>query len=183
MQETPQTVELPWADQVARLALRVIMADIIVSIGLGLVVMLAWGVRPDSALLNDLGNGPGGGRGIPAAGFLVATLLGFPSFSNGLRDVVRGRWRETRRLLAFVGPLMIFTGFLYVSDGLDPCGSWLDEYSRLGDQPLCQWFDDSLELHARFHLLYHALVPTVILVALYRLAAGRWHQAIITREG
>jgi hypothetical protein len=178
MQQPPQAVELPWADQVARLALRVIIADMIVSVAMGLLVAVAWGVRPDNTFLNDLGSGPGGGRGIPAVVFMLAWFMGFPSLVRGLRDLTQGRWPEARRLLAFVGPLVVFVGFTYVAHGLDPCGGLLDEGSRLGDQPLCQRYGDSLEVHTRFHLLYHALVPTVFLVALYRLALGRWHSAI-----
>lgn len=179
MQQLPQTVDLPWADQVARLALRLIMADSIFSVAMGLLVALAWGVRPDSALLNDLGGGPGGGRGIPAVGFLLALVMGFPSLGVGLRDVARGRWSGARRLLAFVGPLVVFVGFTYAAHGLDLCNGLLDATSRLGAQPLCEPYGDSLEVHTRFHLLYHALVPTVFLVALYRLALSRWHPAIM----
>ena len=162
----------------ARLALRIIVADIVVSIGMGLLIAIAWEFQPGSAFLDDLASGPGGGQGIPAAGFLLAMLLSLPSLGAGLLAMARGRWPETRPLLSFVGPFAIFVSFMFLAHDLDPCRGLLDGASRWGAQPLCEGSGDSLNIHGRLHLLYHALVPTAPVVAVYWLAARRWRAAI-----
>ena len=162
----------------ARLALRVIVADIIVSVGMGLFIVVAWEFQPGSDFLNNLASGPGGGQGIPAAGFLIALFLSVPSLGAGLLALVRGQWLEVSRLLSFAGPFAVFVSFLFLAHDLDLCrGAW-DETSRWGTLQLCEGSGDSLTIHGRFHLLYHALVPTALVVALYWLAARRWRPQI-----
>ena len=182
MEQSGRTAELSLSDRVARFALRVILADITFSVGMGLLIAVAWGVRPDSEFLNDLAGGPGGGRGIPAVGFLLTTIISLSSLGVGVWDLVRGRWSGARRLLAFAGPLVIFVGFTYVPHALDPCPGQLPEVAVLVSQSSWERLCEGVDIQPRFHLLYHALVPAVFLVRLYWLAARRWHPVITRRR-
>ena len=158
-----------WADALARVALLILAVDYTLSLILGSLIATRW------PFLEDWGGGFGGGNGLPVLGYVLAVVLGVPSLLAAIQDPSK----RVGRLLAFVGPFIILVGFAGVSHALDPCvtGLW-DASSRLGSQPLCERFGGELNIHTRFHLLHHALVPTVVLVPLYWLALGRLHPPV-----
>ncbi len=154
------------ADELARIALLILAVDVTLSLIIGSLVAIRW------PFLSEWGGGFGGGNGLPVLGYLVALFLGVPSLLAAIQDSNK----RAGRLIPFFGLFIILVGFAGVSHALDPCvtGLW-DASSRLGSQPLCERFGAELNIHTRFHLLHHALVPTVALVPLYWLALRRWH--------
>ncbi len=158
-----------WADRLARLALLILIVDVTLSLVIGSLIAIKW------PFLREWGGGFGGGNGLPVLGYLIALFLGAPS----LLAAIQGSNKRAGRLMAFMGPLIILVGFGGVSHALDPCVTGLlDGTSRLGSQPLCERFGAELNIHTRFHLLHHALVPTVVLVPMYLLALSRWHPTV-----
>ncbi len=142
------------ADGLARLGLWIVIADVIVSTVAGLIAVVEW---------QDANSGPGGGWGVPGMALMLAAVLGAPSFLVGLVDLARGRWREAGRLMAVVGPVLIFVGFFFGA----------------------HWAARTWSITERYHLLYHALLPTAALVALYVAAFRRWYPSQVdhpTRE-
>lgn len=157
-------------DRLAQAAFLIIALDMLLSVIFGVVAVIAW---PD---LKFMGSGPGGGNGIPGIVVLAATAMGAPSFILALVHAVRGEWRKLGHLLPFVGPALIFFGFFFVSHAFDPCGfSFASLHTTVLGTPLCQPWGGGLEIHSRFHLLHHALIPTVFLVYMYWLSLRRWH--------
>ena len=88
-------------------------------------------------------------------------------------DLLRGRWAAgARRLLAFVGPVLVVVGAEIVPHLLNPCllADALD--SRL--LGLCERTADGVDVAGRWHALDHTLVGALPMAALYRLALRRW---------
>lgn len=150
------------AHTLARLGLWLIVASITLSTLVGIVAIGAW---------PDAGEGPGGGWGVPGMVLLLAVGLGLPSAPLAVGGLVRGQWPQGRYLLAVAGPLLILVGFFFGSHLLDPCArGWLAPASES-----CEWAAGSWNVHPRYHLLYHALVPTAVLVAAYVALFQRWY--------
>jgi hypothetical protein len=159
-----------WPDRLALLALLLVAADAALSALLGAWVAIRW------PSLREAGEGFGGGWQLPLLGFLVALLLGLAGLS--VADPGSAGAARPRRWLAVAGPFLILVGFGFGAHLLDPCArGWLDAGSRLGSAPTCERFGEGLGIHTRFHLLWHALVPTALLVSLYWAALRRWHPA------
>jgi hypothetical protein len=159
------------ADRSARIGYWIVLITILIGLALGLIAAAAGG------WWTSLGEGVGGLYGAPGATLVIAMLLGLPSLVLGFTAIVRRRWRGAVRMLAYFGPLAIAVAFVLVPHTLDPCFQGvLGPFSRLGDTPLCERFGLELNVHTRFHLLWH-MAPTAVLVAGYRLALGRWHPA------
>jgi hypothetical protein len=120
----------------------------------------------------------GGGWAIPALTFMIALLLGLPSLVLGLIDLKREGWQQAGQVLAFLGPLIIFVGFIFISHDLDPChlGVWTVQ-SRFGSIPLCERYLGEVLIDTRFHWLLHA-IPDPFLVSAYWFALRKWHQDI-----
>ncbi len=150
------------ADGLARLGLWLVIANIMASTIIGLIAVIVW---------QDAGTGPGGGWGVPGMALLLAAALGIPGFLIGIIDMALGRWHCAGRLLAVAGPLLIFLGFFFGSHLLDPCArGWVDSHSASCEPAAGTW-----NVHERYHLLYHALVPTAGPVAQYASAMRRWY--------
>lgn len=138
------------------------IANVILSTVVGIIGIVAW---------HDASSGPSGGWGVPGMALLLAVALGIPSFLLGIADITRGRWHRAGRLLATIGPFIIFLGFFFGSHLLDPCArGWIDPQSGSCEPAAGIWNIDE-----RYHLLYHALVPTAGLVALYAALFRRWY--------
>ncbi len=153
------------AGGLARLGFWLVTADVLVSTVVGIIGVVAW---------HDAGTGPGGGWRVPGMALLLAGALGIPGFLLGIIDMARGRWHCAGRLLAVAGPLLIFLGFFFGSHLLDPCArGWVDPQAGS-----CEWSHGTWNVHERYHLLYHTLVPTAGLVALYAAAMRRWYSDV-----
>ncbi len=157
-------------DWLGQAALAIIIVDMLFSIILGILAIVIW------PRLQVLGSGPGSGAGLPMMGLMAATALGVPSLLLGIFDLLRGRFRQTGRLLVFVGPLAIMLRFFFVVHALDPCvRGWLTLESQIAGIPLCEPYLTKLNIHTRLHLLHHAMVPTSFLAGLYWMSLRRWY--------
>ncbi len=147
------------SSRLARLGWRIILLDAIISLVLGLLAALVGGS------LTALGNGLGGGNGIPDLIFLIPVLLGLFLY---FRRVFKREKRKTDWLLAFIGPLLISIGYILIAHAFDPCNNGLwDLNSQIGDSVrLCERFGSEISIHTRFHYLWH-IVATLPLVWLY----------------
>lgn len=134
---------------------------------LGLVAAFAGG---DST---KLGTGPSGGWGIPDLILTFAMLLALPSFVIGFGDLFRKRAGAGVRMLAYAFPRLISVAYFVIAHIFDPClnGIWTS-FSHVGSAALCEWSGSDLNVHTRFHLLWHVL-PTLPLVLLYWLFIER----------
>ena len=123
------------------------------------------------------GGGLPGARDLPATlpflGYGLAIALGLPSVLAGGWDVLRGRWAPGgRRLLAFVGPVLVVFGTEILPHLVSPClpaalgADWLP--------PVCERTERGVDVADRWHALDHALVGALPMAALYRLALRRW---------
>jgi hypothetical protein len=162
----------------ASIGWRIILLTGAISLLLGLLAALVGG------RLTALGNGIGGGNGIPDLVFLLAVLMGLPGLFRGLVGVVRREKHQAKWLLVFIGPLLISSGYILIAHALDPClnGLW-DLSSRIGDTiPLCERFGSEINIHTRFHYLWHVL-PALPLIWLYGNALKRWFPKIVGSPG
>lgn len=130
-----------------------------------------------------------GGGGLPSVsdlpwilsmlGYGLAILLGLPSLLAGAWDLLRGHWAVGGwRLLAFVGPVLVFVGIEVLPHLLNPCAIPYAMGNR--DLPgFCvtnpEWGAD---VEDRYHLLDHALVGGLPMAALYWLALRTWRPAV-----
>ncbi len=106
----PATLWQRWADRLARVASRMLIATMVLGLIAGMVVVLAWRPGGDATAYNW----PYRVQGLA---LLIVLILGIPSLLVGARDGIRGRWAPgASRLLAFVGPLIV----LVVGEGLTP---------------------------------------------------------------
>jgi len=86
----------------------------------------------------------------------------------GARGLIKRDKKQTQLGLTFIGPLIISFGYILIAHTFDPCenGLW-DMSSRIGETiALCERFGSGINIHTRFHYLWHIL-PTVPLVWLY----------------
>jgi hypothetical protein len=165
------------ADRLARYGWRVLLAALLVALIGGMVEVLIWepGNGPISADCPAPPCAPEGLPGLsdlatvlPILGQLLAILLGFPSALVGGWDLLRGRPSDGgRRLLAFVGPVLVLVGTEIVPHvanlGLCAVASELCRYSP-------EWGTD---ISDRWHPLDHALLGALPMIAIYWRARRR----------
>ena len=174
------------ADRLARWAWPVLLASVALAL-VGGAVVGAW--NPATAApepyVDECADPPcfgGGGlpglRDLPATlpflGYGLAIALGLPSVLAGGWDLLRGRGAAGgRRLLAFVGPVLVVVGTEIVPHLLSPClpaelgADWVPGVCER--HPVQGW-----DIEERWHALDHALVGALPMAALYQLALRRW---------
>jgi hypothetical protein len=142
---------------------QLIVFDVWISLIFGLIAALFGG------RFERFGVGIGGGYGVPDLIFLVAALFGLPSFLHGLRLLIGRERGASRWLLAFLGPLLISFAYILVPHTLDPCSNGLWTLTdQIGTSvQLCERFGSDIDIHTRFHYLWHIL-PTLPFVWIYR---------------
>lgn len=150
-----------WSDRLAFISFLITILNIVISTIAGLIAALGGG------RLTELGSGAGGAYGLPDITNTLALALTLPALIFGISLLIRKKEGAMGRILVFVGALMISFGFLVIAHVLDPClsGIWTSR-SHLGDIPLCERFGFELNIHTRFHLLWHA-TSTLPLVLVY----------------
>ena len=177
-----------WADRLARYGWLVLVAAVAVALIGGVIAAATWqpGGAPPPPPVAECANPPCfGGGGLPSArdlplilpllGYLLAIVLGVPGLLAGAYDLLRGRpVAGSRRLLAFVGPLLVLIGMEIVPHIVNPCAlSWLLGHRWLPG--ICAYNPDwGGDFADRWHALDHALVGALPLAALYTLALRRW---------
>lgn len=183
-----------WADRLARSAWLILVAAVTVALIGGVISAITWQPSATPALVVECPDPPClGGGGLPGVrdlpfilplllpllGYLLAIVLGLPSLLAGADDLLRGRWAVgSRRLLPFVGPLLVFIGVEVVPHLINPGGlSWLLDQRWFPG--LCAYNPDwGGDVTDRWHALDHALVGALPLTALYSLALRRWHPTV-----
>ena len=110
---------------------------------------------------------------LPFLGYGLAIALGLPSLLAGGWDLLRGRGAAGgRRLLAFVGPVLIVVGTEVVPHVASPC---LPAELGVGGLPaVCERTAQGVDVEERWHALDHALVGALPMAALYWRALRRW---------
>ncbi len=180
------------ADRLARYAWLILLISVAVALVGGAVIAVAWQPRAQEAQYFDEcpnppcfgGGGLPGVRDLPMAvstlGYGLAILLGLPSLLAGAWDLLHARWGAgSRRVLAFVGPLLFFAGTEIVPHLLNPCFFALEFAGKRLPEFYCAYSPESgADLADRWHLLDHTLVGAVPMAALYWLALRRWRPAL-----
>ncbi len=191
----PATRAARWqrgADRLARYAWLILLAAVALALLGGIVYAATWQPRADTvqAPVDECEDPPCFGGGglpgirdlpvvIPVLGHLLAIVLGLPSLVAGAWSLLRGRWAAGgRRLLPFVGPVLVFVGMEIVPHMVSPCAL----AQALGSSTLpgiCERTAHGVDIKDRWHALDHALVGALPLAALYWLALRRWHPTVI----
>ncbi len=185
------------ADRLARYAWVILLVSIALALIGGAVSTVAWQPSSSDAQTQvDACESPPcfGGDGLPGAqdapwmismlGYGLAILLGVPSLLAGSWDVLRGRTvAAARRVLVFVGPLLVFILIEILPHLLNPCTIPYELGSRnlLG---ICETNPEwGADVASWFHLLDHALVGALPLTVLYWLALRRWRPDVARLRG
>ncbi|CAA9560653.1 MAG: hypothetical protein AVDCRST_MAG49-2524 [uncultured Thermomicrobiales bacterium] len=182
------------ADRLARWAWPVLLAAVALALAGG-VAVAAWAsdTEEPEPVVDECEDPPCFGGGglpglsdlpvvLPVLGYGLAIALGLPSVLAGGWDLLRGRWGAGgRRLLAFVGPLLVLVGTEVVPHVISPC---LPAELGAGWQPgVCERQEHGgLDVGDRWHALDHALVGAVPMAALYWLALRRWRPELALRR-
>ena len=167
------------ADRLVRVGWLVLLAAVAVALAGGALGALV----PDSGGDDTGGGGGPGWADVPwivsMLGYGLAILLGLPSLLAGGWDLARGRRSlGARRLLPFLGPVLVFVGIELLPHLLNPC-TIPYELGRRDLPGICQTDPDwGADVESRYHLLDHALVGALPLAALYSLALRRWRPAV-----
>lgn len=159
------------ADQMAGYGWRLLLAAVCVALVGGVIEVFVWepSPGPSSDVCPRPPCGPEGLPGLsdvatvlPILGYLLAIVLGIPSLIFGTWDLAHGRGRDGgRRLLAFVGPVLVLVGTEIVPHianlGLCAAVSELCSYSP-------DWGSD---ISDRWHPLDHAVLGALPMTAIY----------------
>lgn len=185
-----------WADRLAGYAWLVLLTAVTLALLGGIIGAVTWqpDANPVPARVDECADPPcfelGGVPGIqdlpvvlPALGYVLAIALGLPSLLTGTGDCIRGRWAVgSRRLLPFIGPVLILVGVEIVPHVVSPCT--LAQVLGSDELPgICERAEHGVDIKDRWHALDHALVGALPLAALYRLALRRWHPAVSRGRG
>jgi len=185
------------ADRLARYAWVILLVSIALALIGGAVSTVAWQPSSSDAQTQvDACESPPcfGGDGLSGAqdapwmismlGYGLAILLGVPSLLAGSWDVLRGRTvAAARRVLVFVGPLLVFILIEILPHLVNPCTIPYELGSRnlLG---ICETNPEwGADVASRFHLLDHALAGALPLTVLYWLALRRWRPDVARLRG
>lgn len=157
------------AYRLAQIGWRIILWNTAIGLVLGLLATLVGGV------LIPLGSGLGGGYAIPDLLYLLAALLGLPGMFRGIAGIIKQKKDETKWSLVFIAPLLISVGYILIAHAIDPCINEIWSLSdRIGNSiPLCERFGQDINIHTRFHYLWHIL-PALPLVWLYGRMLRSW---------
>lgn len=164
-----------WVDRLAFAGFILTMIDIVLSAVAGLIAALIGGQ------VTEWGSGMGGGYAIPPLANTLALLLTLPALILGIMLLIRKREGAVGRIWVFVGTFLIGFGYILIAHSFDPCirGVWTS-HSRLGDDiRLCERFGNELNIHTRFHLIWHA-VPTIPLLLIYWYGLARTYPQLLS---
>lgn len=182
-----------WVDWLARCAWAVLLVAVAVALVGGIIGAVTWqpSANPVPAPVDECANPPcfGGGsspgvRDLPwiitMLGYLLAIVFSLPSLFAAGWDFLRARWQAgSRRLLAFVGPVLLLVGTEIVPHLLNPCSFALAAGGKRLPEFYCAYSPEwGADFADRWHLLDHALVGALPLIMCYWLALRRWHPAI-----
>jgi hypothetical protein len=168
-QTVTQTPGQRRADQLARIAL----LTLVISVAFGLIYgALDALIYPYVSFVQAV-NGPV--FQLVTLAYFLAMLLGVPGLLVGIRDGLRGQWGQAGRVLAFVGPLIIFFGVSGLSHLLIPCQTDPPVWPANTFTP---WLCTAGSIKGQFHLLHHTLTMGVILLVLYWFALRKWYPSV-----
>lgn len=170
------------ADRLAQYGWPILLVSIAVGLIGGVILAAIW--QPDESVGGMSGPGL---RDLPmiisTLGYLLVILLGVPSLLAGAWDFLRGHWTAGgRRILVFVGPVLLLVGTEIVPHLLNPCLFALE----LGGKRLpglCDYGEWGTDFAARWHLLDHTLVGAISFAALYWLALRKWRPGVARFRG
>ncbi|MGH2451891.1 MAG: hypothetical protein ACRDGE_11620 [Candidatus Limnocylindria bacterium] len=165
------------ADRMADYGWRVLLGAVSIALVGGVIQVFIWepSAGPSSDVCPRPPCGPEGlprlsdaATVLPILGYLLVIVLGVPSLLSGTWDLVHGRGTDGgRRLLAFVGPVLVLVGTEIVPHianlGLCAAAAELCSYSP-------EWGTD---ISDRWHPLDHAVLGAVPMTAIYWLARRR----------
>jgi len=172
-EEMSQTVtQTPWrrrADRLAQVALLILLISVAFGLIYGVLDALLY---PYVSFIQTV-NGPV--FQLVSLAYFLAVLLGVPGLLVGIQDGFRGQWVQAGRVLAFVGPLVIFLGVLGLSHLLIPCQTDPPVWPPNTFTP---WLCTAGGIKGQFHLLHHTLTMGVILLVLYWFALRKWYPSV-----
>jgi len=126
--------------------------------GLGALLGGAW---------TSVGEGLGGGWGVPSMVFNLSILLSMPGLIIGFHKMMKKGFRNKVGLIFFLVTFAISVAFILIAHSVDPCDRRFWTLSdRWGTQPMCERFGSGISIHTRFHLLLHA-APIFIVMLIY----------------
>ncbi len=181
----PESSPAHWqrlADRLAQYGWLVLLGSIAVGFVGGVIVAVIWQSDESAGAM------PGPGLQdlpmiISMLGYLLVILLGVPSLLAGAWDFLRGHWTAGgRRILVFVGPVLLLVGTEIVPHLLNPCLFALE----LGGKRLpgmCDYGEWGTDFAARWHLLDHTLVGAIPFAALYWSALRKWRPGVTRFRG
>lgn len=118
---------------------------------------------------------------LPVACLLLSALCGLPGLLRAVTRTVRRRRDRSRRILPFVGPLVVLVLMEVLPHVLNPCVLADAAGARL--PPGCSRGEDGVDVADRFHTLDHALVGLVPAALGYRALLLRRRPDLAGRGG
>lgn len=132
---------------------------------------------------SQFGSGLGGGWGLTALIFEFPVLLSIPSFIIGIQGLFTKDAQKMLLLIFFIGPLFISFAFILIAHSIDPCTlSIWTLADRWGTQPLCERFGSDINIHTRFHLIWH-VAPIFVLLVPYHFLFRKIYRMTQTEHG
>ncbi len=163
---------LKWADKLAY------MGHILLWLNIGLFFILGVLATLLGGQWTQLGEGPGGGWGVPALVFNIVILLGIPSLGVSFRGILIKDSRRLARGIYFFAPMVISFAYIAIAHSIDPCALEIWRLTdRWEEQNLCERFGREINIHTRFHLFLHS-APIVIILLAYQLLFRRIYRWI-----